>query len=134
MEADDPLFPSDLGEPPQQEIPDSPTSIAFPDDDADLSPLGCGISMVARDGDGLLLASGRDEAHEGHVVVVVECYEPLGQFGWNGVESAEISLVDRRRGMCVEQLLEMAFVGRLDRSEVDPQPATELNGVSWFRG
>ena len=59
METDNPLFPRDPGEPPQQEIPDSPTSIAFPDDDADLSPLGCGISMVARDGDELLFASGR---------------------------------------------------------------------------
>ena len=120
METDNTLFPRYPGEPPQQEIPDSPTTVAFPDDNADLSPLSCGISMVARDGDELLFASGRDEAHEGHVVVVVEGHEPLGQFGWKGLESAEIPLVDRRRGMCVEELLEMPFIGRLDWSKIDP--------------
>lgn len=120
MEANDSLFPSDPGKPPQQEIPDSPTSVAFPDDDADLSPMGCGIPVVSRDGDELLFASGWDDAHKGHVVVVVEGHEPLGQFRWKRLESAEIPLVDRRRGMGVEELLEMAFIGRLDRSEIDP--------------
>lgn len=120
METDNSLFPRDPDEPPQQEIPDSPTSVAFPDDDADLSPLGCGIPMVARDGDEPLFASGRNDADKGHVVVVVEGHELLDDFGWKGLESAEIPLVDRRRGMGVEELLQMAFIGRLNRSEIDP--------------